>query len=273
VRRWIPKAATVASVALLASLIAPGLAQAESLSLSFATKPTLGEPLGIVAEVEADGSHGLFVYVQPGGQVCAFDPAQEASERAGVVTLSSAGGDPLSAGSFLRTYDYTPEAENIYSVCAYLDQTATDAPPPGGIANAEFPIPSEPAGVPTPKEQEELKAIAVAHEHQEELERAKRAAEQAERERPLPTAVHSPEAPPKAPAASTVRCAVPSLLGHSLTAARSALRRDHCKLGAVKRPRHAHGKLVVVRQSVKRGSKLREDTAVAVLLGAAKHSR
>jgi hypothetical protein len=270
-RRRVPKAATVAIVALLVLLIAPGLAQAESLSLSLGGTPTLGEPLGVIAEGEADRSHDLFVYLQPGGQVCAFDPAQEASERVDVVTLSSGAGDPLTPGGFARTYDYTPEAENIYSVCAYLDQTATD--PPDAIANAEFPIPSEPGKVPTLKEQEELKAIAVAHEHQEELERAKRAAEQAERERPLQSAVHSPEAPPKAPAASTMRCAVPSLLGHSLTAARSALRRDHCKLGVVKRPRHPHGKLVVVRQSVKRGSKLREDTAVAVVLGAAKHSR
>jgi hypothetical protein len=267
----VPKAATVASVALLASLIAPCLAQAESLSLSFATKPTLGEPLGIVAEIEADGSHGLFVYVQPGGKVCAFDPAQEASERAGVVTLSSAGGDPLSAGSFLRTYDYTPEAENIYSVCAYLDQTATDPPPPGGIANAEFSIPSEPAGVPTPKEQEELKAIAAAHEHQEELERNKRVDEQAEREHPLPSAVRPPAPPPIANA--VVHCVVPSLRGHSLGAARTALRHGHCKLGAVKRPRHPHGTLVVVRQSVKRASKLREDAAVAIVLGAAKRPR
>jgi hypothetical protein len=263
-------AATVATLALAILLIAaaPGLAQAESLSISLGGRPTLGEPLGVVAEGEADGSHGLFVYLQPGGQTCAFDPAQESSERLDVVTLSSAAGDPLGAGAFARTYDYTPEAENTYSVCVYLDQLAAD--PPDAIGGTEFAIPSGPVEVPTLKQQEELKRVAV--EHQEELERTKRLAEQAERERPLPTAVHPPEAPPAAPVAKAVRCDVPSLRGHSLAATRTALRRSHCKLGAVKRPSHAHGTLVVVRQSVKRGSKLRDGAAVAVVLGAVKRS-
>lgn len=69
---------------------------------------------------------------------------------------------------------------------------------------------------------------------------------------------------------SAVVCRVPSLKGDSLTAARHALTKAHCRLGRVSRPAHRGSALVVVRQSIRRGTKLRDRAAVAIILGAAR---
>jgi hypothetical protein len=117
---------------------------------------------------------------------------------------------------------------------------------------------------------EEFKRIAVEHELQEERERARRRAEQEERERIPPTeATHGPEPVPPVQVVGgpVVRCVVPALKGHSLGAARRALKRAHCALGQVVRPRDPGRSLVVVRQSRRRGTKLRAGATVAIALG------
>jgi hypothetical protein len=72
--------------------------------------------------------------------------------------------------------------------------------------------------------------------------------------------------------AAAKQCVVPSLKGDSVTSARKALGKAHCRLGKVKTPHGAHGLLVVTGQSVKSGSKRPSGTAVTVTLGAAKRS-
>ena len=67
-------------------------------------------------------------------------------------------------------------------------------------------------------------------------------------------------------------CVVPRLRGDSLPEARHALRRAHCTLGTVTKPRGHHGPLVVVRQSAHKGSKLPTGSRVALTLDRA-HSR
>lgn len=67
--------------------------------------------------------------------------------------------------------------------------------------------------------------------------------------------------------AHSVLCIVPRLKGDSLGAAQSALRKAHCSLGKVSKPRKHRGALVVTTQSVRAGSKLAKQAGVAVKLG------
>lgn len=86
-----------------------------------------------------------------------------------------------------------------------------------------------------------------------------------------PPSVLAPPTPPPPPT-SRQRCRVPTLTGRTLSAARSRLRRAHCALGRVTKPkpRTVRGKrvklrpLVVARQSVKAGASRKAGTKVAV---------
>jgi hypothetical protein len=62
-------------------------------------------------------------------------------------------------------------------------------------------------------------------------------------------------------------CVVPALRGHTLSAARRALEKAHCRIGEVRRPDHHRGALVIVGQSIRRGRKLAGGTAIAVTMG------
>jgi hypothetical protein len=61
-------------------------------------------------------------------------------------------------------------------------------------------------------------------------------------------------------------CVVPSLEGDTLSTAKSALARAHCKLGKVTRSHKRHGTLHVASQRPKKGKRLRAGSAVAVTL-------
>lgn len=74
------------------------------------------------------------------------------------------------------------------------------------------------------------------------------------------------EAAERAALARSPRCVVPSLKGDSLTQARHALDRAHCRLGKLSEPRRYHGSLVVVKQSVQNGRELAADASVALTL-------
>jgi hypothetical protein len=63
-----------------------------------------------------------------------------------------------------------------------------------------------------------------------------------------------------------VVCRVPRLKGDSLAHARTALIRNHCKVGLVTRPRKTRGRLVVVTQGHPYGAKLPTGSAVAFRL-------
>jgi hypothetical protein len=97
------------------------------------------------------------------------------------------------------------------------------------------------------------------HEEAEQSEKARLEKEEGERKR--------------AKEAAAV-CIVPSLRGDSLKGARGALRKAHCELGgvtvAVPRGYHGHGAVVVRAQSLRRGTRHTDRTAVAITLGPAK---
>ena len=65
---------------------------------------------------------------------------------------------------------------------------------------------------------------------------------------------------------ASARCVVPNLRGDSLRAARRALAFAHCRLGAVRRPAHAHGAGVVARQSAAPGRTLPANAPIGVKL-------
>lgn len=79
-----------------------------------------------------------------------------------------------------------------------------------------------------------------------------------------PTASLKTTSPQPAPSA---QCKVPKLKGKSLKKAKGALKRAHCALGKVKRPKHAHGKLVVRSQKAKAASTHSDGFKVGIKLG------
>jgi hypothetical protein len=212
------------------------------------------------------------VYVAAGGEGCASAHSEEAARPTGITALSAPAGDELTAGAFNRPYSFTPPSENGYSVCAYLEELAEGSTVER--AQAGFAAPGGPVQAPylfNPRLQEEAKRLAVEHELQELQEQERLRTEKAALERIPASELVQPQSQP---APQTLRvpkplphCIVPSLKRRSLTAARIALRRAHCTLGKVARPRRAGGALVVKRQSAARGAKLRDEAAVAVVLG------
>jgi hypothetical protein len=68
---------------------------------------------------------------------------------------------------------------------------------------------------------------------------------------PGPDPDPTPGPDPTPPAGAT--CKVPKLIGLRLVRARAKLTKAHCKLGAVRRPKHRRRGLVVVKQSPRRG--------------------
>lgn len=63
-------------------------------------------------------------------------------------------------------------------------------------------------------------------------------------------------------------CRVPALKGDTLTAARRALARAHCRLGAIHQPAHHDGTLHVSAQGAPAGKRLAHNARVALRLGA-----
>jgi hypothetical protein len=81
-------------------LVSPALAQAESLEISPGAEPTQDVPLSIKVSGVADGTHALWVFVDTSGG-CGATPEYDFGS-------SLASGTVLSAGSFEKTYSYTP---------------------------------------------------------------------------------------------------------------------------------------------------------------------
>jgi hypothetical protein len=253
---------------------------AESLQLAIGAHPAVGEPLTVLAEGAASEGDRLYVYVAA-GESCAADPHEEAVETFEVAVLSAqvsghalgveAEGELLSAGAFTESYTVTPwAAEKAYEVCAYLDGQPTDRP--FASARASFSLMSGVVEAPyLGAASGELNQIAVEHELQEQHEREQRQREREELER-VPASEQGHGEPPSfvAPPTTGSRkiCLVPALKGLSLGAARAALRRAGCRLGAVTHPGRPRGALVVLRQGARRGGRVRAGTAVAVVLGA-----
>jgi hypothetical protein len=251
---------------------APALAHGESLTISFGAQATFGQPLTITAKGVADGAHGLYVYADQSGYSCAPDPHDEYNHKSSVA-LSSAAGDPLSAGSYSKSYTYVWGTQAL-RICAYLDDTPSDTPDAfASVSPWEDPVreylenqsPAQPTGERTVTLPGAIEAAYVNPQVEREFwERVAREA-QGHQERE-----HAEREVQEAKRTIRAGCLVPSLKGDSLRRARWALRHAHCTLGRVSTRRGAHGALVVIRQSPARGFSLNRGAAVALTLGSRK---
>jgi hypothetical protein len=118
-RRYAVGLAATLAVALL-GLIAPAFAQAESIEISPSAEPTQDVPVSIKVSGVADGHHKLWVFVNTSGG-CGSTPEYDFGS-------SLASGTTLSAGSFEKTYSYTPTSIQTYTLCAYLDENEFASP-------------------------------------------------------------------------------------------------------------------------------------------------
>ncbi len=116
------------------------------------------------------------------------------------------------------------------------------------------------------KEDAEAYEAMLAHEHKlvEEEEEAKK--------RALAELIARENTPTEARKAA-VQCVVPSLRGDTLTRARRALSKAHCRLGKVREVRTRKGTLVVAHQQSLPGERLASGARVGVTLGPASHKR
>jgi hypothetical protein len=102
------------------------------------------------------------------------------------------------------------------------------------------------------KEQEDQQARAAALRSAEEAALRQREAEEQE--------AREPSAHPEQ------KCNVPALRGLTLSAARRALSKAHCRLGRISRPARHRSVLVIVEQNPRRGKRLAAQAAVSVKL-------
>ena len=109
------------------------------------------------------------------------------------------------------------------------------------------------------KEHEEQQAKEAAAQHAAALKHAEEQAQQA-------AARQREEAEHPA-------CVVPALKGDTLTAARRALAKAHCRLGTVHRPARHHGTLHVSAQGAPAGEQLAQGARVTLWVGAKRASR
>jgi hypothetical protein len=251
------------------AIAAPATAQSESLKISAPGTQAVGQPLTITVNGVADGSHRLYVYADEGRFMCASDPYHEYYKRPLTVALSGAEGEALAVGNFDKTYTYTPTFQ-LPTFCAYLDDTPYDTPDVAATASdpvneylesheeaqstgsrtGVLPGAIEPLPVNPQTEKEYWERVQAEARQRREREQARQ-----------PTDGH----------AIALRCRVPDLRGHTLSAARRALRAAHCKLGSVTIRHGGHGELVVTAQSPAHGRRLRNQTAVSVTLGRRRH--
>jgi virginiamycin B lyase len=79
--------------------------------------------------------------------------------------------------------------------------------------------------------------------------------------------------PPPPPPPNKPACIVPKLKGETLSQARATLRKAHCTLGKVKKPKNSHGKLKVSSSKPVAGKKLADGSKITVTLVARRHRR
>jgi hypothetical protein len=267
---------------------APG--SAEALKLEAPDARAVGMPMPLTVEGTADGLHRLFVYGEADREEgCQTWPYQEQTQE-DAVTLTSTGGEPLSAGHFSKSFVVVPASE-WYGVCAYLGTTASANPDvfdygcyqmPAHIVHfPEAPnltncyMSYAPWWVTATLEQgakEQLEKARAERTHREELEEAERrqheeaAGHEALQEAEQRRAVEEGDRHGLRESVAIKVCRVPALRRHTLAGTRRLLRDADCRLGRVRTDR-GDGKLVVERQSPNRGKTLPHGAAVSIVLG------
>jgi hypothetical protein len=175
---------------------------------------------------------------------------------------------PLSSLNWSYTYTFWVTATNPDgSAASPISQFTTSAsPPPGAPGGSGGGAPYESKEEAWIMEGAERRAQEAPRLEAERLATQREASERAAREAAEREAKEHELVPQKA----APICIVPSLTGNPLATAQARLRKAHCKLGHVVRPRRYHGYhgvLVVIGQGRRRGARLPGKTAVAIRLG------
>ena len=277
-------------VALLAVLgVAVCCAVLPAVSLA-ASKPSIGVPSAEVGGNEAT----LKAPIRPGGLETNYEVWLQCTSQSCTSTESHRVADgsinsglehevnvPLTSLEWNTSYTFEVIASNKDGTVSSYPQTfTTGSPPPAGCPDGcpsgeKYESKLEPwvnegatrEANEAPRLEEEREAKAKEEAERPAKEAAARAAKEREvREAGERAGREAAERELLAKQASTTMCVVPSLKGDSLTAARRALSKAHCKLGRVSKSRGHHKALVVSSQSAKSGKTLAEGAAVAVKL-------
>lgn len=105
-------------VLMATAIVAPSLAQAESLEISHSANATQDIPVSVTAAGISDGKRKLYVWITEGPRTCGPYP----SWNSGGMYLAN--GQALVEGAFSKEYAYTPTHVTVYTVCAYLDESS-----------------------------------------------------------------------------------------------------------------------------------------------------
>ena len=103
----------------------PAVALGASVTASAGLNPVATAATTITASGYAEATESLFVSVESPGLAfegsCSTDPVLTG------VQLASYSGEPVSAGSFAKTFSFTPGEAGTYRICAYLDKESYES--------------------------------------------------------------------------------------------------------------------------------------------------
>ena len=272
------------------AILAGGLVFLATPSLAAGGLPPLIGPVTFGGQSSGEGI--LEAQINPQGHETTYEiilncPGQErcqhtegtlpANDEEHAVSLELTG---LQPGSSYRFGIYAHSTAGAAAWPGEDEFTVQPIPPgsaPNGVLDTESYTPPE---LPWANESgNEAAARTVAEQRAKELEEQQRKEATATKEQEEAKAreaalKHREDVAASAAQSGTQACTVPSLRGDTLSAARRALAKAHCRLGKVSKPKgHHHGQLVVTQQHIGAGGKLPSDTRIGVTLGGWLHRR
>lgn len=96
-----------------------------TVSATVSPDPTEEKLSTITVSGTTEVQRSLFVYVAQTTNAC---PSLAARASYPFTAVGSQYGEPIAAGAFRKTYDYTPADSGAYRVCTYVSQTSSDTP-------------------------------------------------------------------------------------------------------------------------------------------------
>ncbi|HEU0250060.1 MAG TPA: PASTA domain-containing protein [Solirubrobacteraceae bacterium] len=229
--------------------------------------------------ISASGGGSLEVWIDPMGRETTWEirlncPGESRCQHSeGTLPATSKAYESDLAFTGLErgaTYNYVVEARNSTGETFRSGEFVAVATPPGACPDGGC-GPEEPYRPPelpwSNKSGEEASARTVAEQRAKEQseQQAKEVAQRAEEQ------VREANAKVLRAREDHVACVVPALKGETLTSARRALRRAHCRIGRIHQSIHRHGASYVSAQSFSAGRRLARGARVALWIGPALH--
>ena len=129
-----PLRAALVFVTCVGALFTPSKILAASVdAISFSADPTEDEPISVTVTGTTEANRTLFASVRSGATTCAAVAIDDWSTIGGFAqrlsgTQTGDSGDAIAAGSFSKTYQFTPTTPGPYRVCAYVARTSYTNP-------------------------------------------------------------------------------------------------------------------------------------------------